>query len=142
MIDRIMKVCIAVTLCLFSTACKEKDNANLNANRGSTVNGVNPSVAADNTARNEVDRNANTKTAFDQSEDSKDIKITAEIRSEVMKVENMSTNGQNCKIITDNGVVTLRGPVNSATEKDRIGVLAGKVAGVSRVDNQLEIKTP
>lgn len=142
MINRIMMLCIAATLCVLGTACKDKNDSNLNANRGSTSDKVQPVVAADNTARNEVDRNANTKTPFDQSESSQDIKITAEIRKEVMKVENMSTNGQNCKIMTANGVVTLRGPVNSSTEKDRIGVLAGKVAGVSQVDNQLEIKTP
>jgi len=121
--------CLAAALCFGGAACKEQNDSTKGA-------------AADNTARNKVDRDSNTKTPLDQSESSPDIKITAEIRREIMKAENMSTNAQNSKIITDKGVVTLRGPVNSSAEKDKIGALASNVAGVVRVDNQLEIKTP
>ena len=46
----------------------------------------------------------------------------------------------NVKIITANGVVTLRGPVNTAAEKAKIGELAKKNAGKAKVDNQLEVK--
>jgi osmotically-inducible protein OsmY len=54
----------------------------------------------------------------------------------------MSMNAQNCKIITDkSGVVTLRGVVDSQAEKDAIQAKAQAVAGVTRVDNQLEVKT-
>jgi osmotically-inducible protein OsmY len=45
------------------------------------------------------------------------------------------------KIVTNNGVVTLRGPVNSEEEKSKVAQLAQQVAGVSRVDNQLDVKT-
>jgi osmotically-inducible protein OsmY len=51
----------------------------------------------------------------------------------------LSTNAHNVKIITKNGVVTLRGPVKSAGEKSTIAAKAEGAAGVKSVDNQLEI---
>jgi len=51
----------------------------------------------------------------------------------------LSTNGQNVKIITSDGKVTLRGPVKSAKEKDDIAAKATQIAGVKQVDNQLEV---
>lgn len=96
----------------------------------------------DNTAKNERDRSGDTKTPMDQSESRDDIKITAEIRRAIMDDNTLSMNAKNCKIVTDkSGVVTLRGPVNSQAEKDSIGAKAMAVAGVSRVDNQLEVET-
>jgi osmotically-inducible protein OsmY len=44
------------------------------------------------------------------------------------------------KIITQDGKVTLRGPVNSAEEKAQIEEMAVAVAGKDHVDNQLEVK--
>jgi osmotically-inducible protein OsmY len=43
------------------------------------------------------------------------------------------------KIITNDGIVTLRGPVKSEKEKVDIEAKAKQVSGVKRVDNQLEI---
>ena len=57
---------------------------------------------------------------MDQKENQSDINITANIRQSVMKAPDMSTNGQNVKIITADGVVTLRGPVASEAEKSNI----------------------
>lgn len=97
----------------------------------------------DNTAKNKVDRTGDTVTPMDQSQSSEDIRITAEIRRAILEDSNLSMNAKNCKIMTDRqGVVTLRGPVKSQAEKDSIGAKALAVAGVSRVDNQLEIETP
>lgn len=97
--------------------------------------------AADNTATNKADRSNDTKTPMDQSQSSDDIRITADIRRAIMEDKSMSTNAENCKVITDKaGVVTLRGVVNSQAEKDSIEAKAKAVAGVSRVDNQLEVK--
>ncbi len=78
---------------------------------------------------------------MDQSNATADIKITAEIRRAIMDDKSMSVNGQNCKVITEKGVVTLRGPVNSQSEKDAIATKARAVAGVSSVINELEVKT-
>jgi len=44
------------------------------------------------------------------------------------------------KIITAAGMVTLRGPVNSAEEKAMIAKLAHSAAGEAKIDNQLEVK--
>ncbi len=97
--------------------------------------------APDNTTVNKVDRDMATKTPMDQSNAKADIDITAAIRRAIMEDKSMSTNAQNCKIITEGGVTTLRGPVNSQSEKDAIEAKAKSVAGVTRVDNQLEVKT-
>jgi osmotically-inducible protein OsmY len=45
------------------------------------------------------------------------------------------------KIITANGTVTLRGPVNNDGEKTKIAELAQSAAGSAKIDNQLEVKT-
>lgn len=79
---------------------------------------------------------------MNQSESSADIKTTASIRRAIMDDKTMSTNAQNCKIITDkSGMVTLRGVVDSQAEKDAVAAKARGIAGDAKVDNQLEVKT-
>ncbi len=96
---------------------------------------------ADNTARNKGDGDTHSKTPIDQSESSADIRITAAIRRAIMDDDTMSMNAKNCKIITEKtGLVTLRGVVDSQAEKDSIGAIATAVAGVTKVDNLLEVK--
>ena len=48
--------------------------------------------------------------------------------------------GPNVKIITIDGGVTLRGPVNTAEEKRLIGEIADRIARSENVDNQLQVK--
>jgi osmotically-inducible protein OsmY len=98
-----------------------------------------PSVAADNTAKNERDRNDAAKTAGDQSENEADRKITQEVRKSIVDDDKLSTSAQNVKIITNDGQVTLRGPVKTEQEKKEIESKAKQVAGVKNVENQLEI---
>jgi hypothetical protein len=93
----------------------------------------------DNTAKNKVDRDGSTATPMDQSNSKADIDITASIRRAIMEDKSMSTNAQNVKIITAGGVTVLRGPVNTQAEKDAIEAKAKAVAGVTRVDNQIEV---
>lgn len=100
-----------------------------------------PPTAPDNTAANERDRSGDTKTPMDQSNSVRDTEITAAIRSTITDTPSMSMDARNCKIITANGVVTLRGVVSNQAEKDAIEGIARAVPGVTRVDNQLEIKT-
>ena len=99
------------------------------------------SPAADNSARNERDRQSQTKTPLDQSNTKADTQITAAIRRAVMHEDSLSMTAKNVKIITENGVVTLRGPVKSAAEKTKIGELAMANAAQAKIDNQLEVKT-
>ena len=96
--------------------------------------------AADNTAENARDRSGETKTSGDQSESAEDIKITAAIRRAVVADKSLTMTATNVKIITANGVVTLRGPVHTAAEKAKIGDLAKKNAGKAKVENQLQVK--
>jgi hyperosmotically inducible periplasmic protein len=98
--------------------------------------------ALENTELNVRDKAGTTLTPEDQKETKKDIKITAHIRKAVVKVKSLSVDAQNVKIITRNGVVTLRGPVESAAESLKIEKIAKHTRGVVRIDNQLEIKTP
>lgn len=93
---------------------------------------------ANNTALNRRDRDPTAKTPIDQNENRQDVQITADIRKRVMDAK-LSTNGRNCKIITQDGKVTLRGPVASREEKQEIGKIAAEVAGEKNVDDQLEI---
>jgi hyperosmotically inducible protein len=95
--------------------------------------------AADNSARNVVDRQDAAVTSGDQSNAQSDLDATQMIRRAVVADSSLSINAQNVKIVTSKGVVTLRGPVASAEEKANIGQKAKEVAGITRVDNLLEI---
>ena len=94
---------------------------------------------SDNTGKNIRDRDSMTKTPLDQSESEADRKITQKIRQAIMSDSALSTNAKNIKIITINGVVTLRGPVSSSLEKDVIVKKVNDVQGIVKVDNQLEV---
>src|SRR5262245_53616897 len=97
-------------------------------------------AAADNTARNVRDKDANVPTPMDQGGSEADRTITEHVRKAVVDDDALSTNAHNVKIITQNGVVTLRGPVNTATEKATVVAMARSTPGVTRVDDQLEVK--
>ena len=100
----------------------------------------NKKAEPDNTATNERDRSGETKTSGDQSNSSADLKITQAIRRALMKDSELSTTAKNIKIITDNGQVTLRGPVKNAQEKAKIDQLARSAAGGAKIDDQLDVK--
>lgn len=95
---------------------------------------------ADNTQRNENDDKAGALTASDQGESEADRKITQNVRQGVMGDDTLGMTAKNVKIITVNGIVTLRGPVATEKEKTDIGAVAQRVDGVKRIDNQLEVK--
>lgn len=101
-------------------------------------NTVTPPAKPDNTAVNERDRDTSRPTPVNQSESAEDIRITAEIRKAVLSISGLSVNGQNVKIITAGGRVTLRGPVASDSERTAIEDKAKAVAGVTAVVNELE----
>jgi osmotically-inducible protein OsmY len=101
-----------------------------------------PSAAGTQPSGNGAATPAASKTPMDQSESAVHIKITADIRREILDDKSMSTNAQNCKVITDsNGRVTLRGAVDTQAERDSIGAKASRIAGGTNVDNLLEVKT-
>lgn len=94
--------------------------------------------AADNTARNARDRNNHTLTPLDQGNSKADVETTARIRKGILAHKGLSTNANNVKIITNQGRVTIRGPVDTDEEKRLIGEIAMNVA--SNVENELEVK--
>ncbi len=95
---------------------------------------------ADNTERNTRDRDGGTLTPLDQGDSKADTETTAQIRKAILDVEGLSLNAKNVKVITKDGLVTLRGPVKSAEEKRQIGEIATRIAGDDKTDNQLEVK--
>ena len=98
-------------------------------------------TGADNTRLNVRDIDSRTLTPLDQGNDQADMDTTAQIRKGIIADPAMTVNGKNVKIITLNGHVTLRGPVNTADEKSRIGDIANHIAIAGNVDNQLEVST-
>jgi len=96
-------------------------------------------VPPDNSGKNVRDRADTALTPGDQSSKPEDVAITQQLRKAVVNDPNLSVNAQNVKIITIDGVVTLRGPVKNASEKEAIAAKARSITGVSRVDNQIEL---
>jgi len=74
-------------------------------------------TAADNTKVNTRDRAAGAVTADQQKETAADRDLTKRIRQSVVGDKSLSTYAHNVKIVTRGGQVTLKGPVNSETEK-------------------------
>jgi hypothetical protein len=101
-----------------------------------------PHPQLENTGRNARDSGGATLTPEDQKETRGDINLTAAIRRTFVRNKSLSLDAQNAKIITRNGVVTLRGPVENPAEKAKLQNIAQKTRGVKQVDNQLETKTP
>ena len=95
---------------------------------------------ADNTKVNERDRSPNEPTADQQKENRSDRDITQQIRQAIMKDKSLSTYAHNVKIITQNGQVTLKGPVRSEDEKRAVEAKATEVAGENKVTSELDIK--
>lgn len=137
-----MKTVICMGLVLAAVGCDraEDKQADTAGRPRETANVGN--APADNTKKNERDRDTSTLTPGDQGESEVDRTITQWIRQGVVKDDTLSMTAKNVKIITVNSVVTLRGPVKSEKEKADIGALAQRAPGVKQVDNQLEIAAP
>jgi hyperosmotically inducible periplasmic protein len=98
-------------------------------------------VQPDNTKVNKQDRNAGAVTAGQQKENISDRDLTAKIRKAIIADKSLSTYAHNVKIVSQNGTVTLKGPVRSDAEVQTIVAKATEVAGSSyKVDNQLTVK--
>ena len=97
----------------------------------------NQQTPPDNTKKNR--EHQTTPTADQQKMNPVDRAITQKIRKAIHKDESLSTYAHNIKIITQDGKVTLRGPVRSEEEKNNVQSKAVAVAGAENVTNQLEI---
>lgn len=99
-----------------------------------------PQTAPDNTKVNQRDNDKTEPTADQQKENRSDRDITQQIRKSVMKDKSLSTSAHNVKVIAQNGMVTLKGPVSSDDEKKAIEMKAAAIVGQDKVTNELEVK--
>jgi len=141
-----MKCTILVVLTLAVAACNrsertgsEATDMNTEVHPAQRSAADDPPPAADNTKKNQRDLSEAAQTPGDQGESEADRTITQQIRQGIVGNDALSMTAENVKIITDGGVVTLRGPVKSVEERSTIETIAQRTSGVKRVDNQLEI---
>ena len=119
---------LTVLFCVAGTAGYAEDNA---------VAAVQP----DNTQVNTRDQNENELTADQQADDEADRAMTKEIRQSIMRDKSLSSYAHNIKIISQAGMVTLKGPVRSSREKRSILKKALAVTGSSKkITDQISIK--
>src|ERR1700681_131143 len=96
----------------------------------------NQQTAPDNTKKN---KDQTPPTADQQKMNATDRAITQKIRKAIHDDSSLSTYAHNIKIITQDGKVTLRGPVRSEDEKNNLQAKAAAIAGDANVTNQIEI---
>ena len=92
--------------------------------------------APDNTRQNK----ASTATADNQTNSKADRETTAKIRKAIVGGKDLSTYAHNVKVISVNGQVTLKGPVQTEDEKQKIASLAASVVPPEKIVNELTVK--
>jgi osmotically-inducible protein OsmY len=95
--------------------------------------------APDNTKRN---KDQTDPSADQQKMNPADRAITQKIRKAIHEDKGLSTYAHNIKVITQDGKVTLRGPVRSEDEKSNLQAKVAEIAGQDNVTNQLEVAPP
>jgi len=126
-------------LLLLIAGCQQKASTTADAVSARETNA--PMADANNTARNKRDRADATLTPLDQSNSPADLELSQKIRKALVSgPTDYSVTAKNIKVISINGKVTLRGPVQSEAEKTAVASLARSVAGDTNVDDQLEVK--
>jgi osmotically-inducible protein OsmY len=96
----------------------------------------NQQPAPDNTKTNKDQAGP---TADQQKMNPSDRVVTQKIRKAIHEDQSLSTYAHNIKVITQDGKVTLRGPVRSEDEKSKLEAKAVSVAGQENVTNQLDV---
>ncbi len=94
------------------------------------------STAGDNS---KVNQQAPGPTADQQKNSRSDLEITKGIRQSIVQDKSLSTYAHNVKVITQNGKVTLKGPVRSDEEKSAVTAKAAQVAGESNIDDEMTV---
>lgn len=144
---RIVTALSCLALAGFLAGCD--GDSGTSAGSGSTESGVGSgtgsetvpaAVEPNNTGRNAQDRAENALTAEDQGGSEADRELTASVRRAITANDQLSVDGKNIKIITRDGKVTLRGPVQSAQERSAIESIV-RQAGVTSFENELEVKS-
>ncbi len=97
------------------------------------------STKPDNTRTNQADRGPGATTADQQKNNRSDRETTRQIRKALVADKTLSTYAHNVKVISQNGTVTLKGPVRSEDEKKSVEAKAAEVAGESNVKDELTV---
>jgi hyperosmotically inducible protein len=92
--------------------------------------------APDNSTQNK----GQTATADNQPNSKADRQITAKIRKAIVSEKDLSTYAHNIKIITVNGEVTLKGPVQTEDEKQKVASVVANVVSPDKIVNELTVK--
>ena len=79
-------------------------------------------------------------TADNQTNSKDDRQITAKIRKAIVAQKDLSTYAHNVKIVTVHGEVTLKGPVQTEDEKQKVASLASTVVSSDKIVNVLTVK--
>jgi osmotically-inducible protein OsmY len=93
-------------------------------------------TAPDNSSQNKNQLN----NADNQSNATADRQTTAQIRKAIVADKSLSTYAHNVKIITVNGAVTLKGPVSSEDEKQKVIADASSVVSADKLTDKLTVK--
>jgi hyperosmotically inducible periplasmic protein len=93
-------------------------------------------TAPDNTNQNKDHAN----TADNQTNAKSDRVTTQKIRKAIMADKDLSTYAHNIKIITVDGAVTLKGPVQTEDEKQKVASEAASVVSADKITNDLTVK--
>lgn len=99
------------------------------------------SPAPDNTKVNQRDKSQAEPTADQQKDNRPDREISRQIRRSIVQDKSLSSYAHNVKVISQNGMVTLKGPVRSDEEKTAVEAKAAEIAGKDKVTSQLEVKS-
>jgi osmotically-inducible protein OsmY len=99
-----------------------------------------PKTQPDNTKVNQRDRSKAENTADQAKNTTTDRDLMQKIRKSIMDDKSLSTNAHNVKVIAKNGKVTLKGPVESQEEKQKVEQMATDVAGSGNVTDEITIK--
>jgi hyperosmotically inducible protein len=109
-------------------------NCNFPATR---LSAQSPSAQApDNSSQNK----GTAPTADNQTNAKVDRETTAKIRKAIVSDKDLSTYAHNVKIVTVNGEVTLKGPVQTDEEKQKVVSLASNVVPADKIVNELTVK--
>jgi hyperosmotically inducible protein len=106
---------------------------------------ANPAAySQNNTTQTAPDNSANNKdagrTADNQSNGRSDVQTTAAARRAIIADKDLSTYAHNVKIITSRGTVTLKGPVKSEEEKQKVASDVANVVSADKINNELTVK--
>lgn len=93
-------------------------------------------TAPDNSGQNKN----HAETADNQTNAKADRLTTAKIRKAIMADKTLSTYAHNVKIITVDGAVTLKGPVQTEDEKQKVASEAADVVSADKITNELTVK--